>query len=262
MIYPLILSNKQYFIFKLCYNGVIRKWVCHMKVEIWSDFVCPFCFLGKRHLELALEKFSHKDNVIVKFKSFQLNDPEEALEGLPVKKVLSQKYQTPENQIDKMNEQLRKQGQDVGITLNFENLLHISTFNVHRLVKYAETVGLAEPLITKLFEAYFTHNKNINDSSTLLTLAEDIGMQSTKATEVIETCKFRNAVKEDIDLAEEMNVQGVPFFVLNEKYALTGAQPVETLLQALETVWQEEGDRFSKEKSKTEYCCGDDCKNG
>src|SRR5690625_5220554 len=143
-----------------------------MKIEVWSDFVCPYCFLGKRHLELALEKFAHKNKVIVKFKSYQLNDPKEKHEEVFVQDVLAKKYRRPKEEIEMMNNQLKEQAKEVGLSFNFEKLLHIHTFDVHRLVKYAESIHLDEPFITYLFEAYFTDNENINDQSTLLAIAK------------------------------------------------------------------------------------------
>lgn len=233
-----------------------------MKIEIWSDFVCPFCFLGKRHLELALEEFAHKEKVFLKFKSFQLNNPQDHENEIYVNKALAKKYRMPEKQINIMNEQLKIQGKEVGIKFNFEKLLHISTYDIHRMVKYAETVGASEQLITNLFEAYFTNNENISEEKTLVSLAVKAGVEKSEAEKVLETCKYGRSVKEDIELAKEMKVQGVPFFVINEKYALSGAQPVENFLEVLQTVWERDGSVFSKERGKlnqTKYCHGDAC---
>lgn len=233
-----------------------------MKIEVWSDFVCPFCFLGKRHLELALEEFAHKEKVTVIFKSFQLNDPKEEMGKQYVNDVLVEKFQMPQSQILMMNERLKEQGSEVGLTLNFDKLLQISTKDVHRLVKYAERKGQAEEFINHLFKAYFTDNDNIAEEVTLLKIAKRVGLKEGEVQRVLETCKYNRLVTEDMELAEEMKVQGVPFFVINEKYALTGAQPVETFLEVLNDVWKRDGSIFSKAKSntpKTNYCHGDAC---
>lgn len=233
-----------------------------MKIEVWSDFVCPFCFLGKRYLELAVEKFAHKEKVFITFKSFQLNDLREESGEDYVNNVLAEKYQMPKKQIDIMNERLREQGREIGLSLNFEKLLQINTKDVHRIVKYAETKGLADGLINQLFKAYFTDNENISEQETLVRIAVKAGLEEPEVQRILDSCKFNRLVKEDMELAEEMQVQGVPFFVINEKYALTGAQPVESFLEVLNDVWEREGSIFSKNRKdskKINYCHGDVC---
>lgn len=240
----------------------IRKWGCPMKIEVWSDFVCPYCFLGKRNLELALEKFAHKENVRIKYRSFQLNDPQDNEGEIYVTEALSKKYGMPKKQINLMNEQLQKQGKEAGITLNFEKLLHIQTSDVHRIVKHAESLGQSKDLINDLFEEYFTNNKNISEEETLIPLAVKAGMEEAEAKRVFETCKYGRSVKEDIELAREFNVQGVPFFVINEKYAVPGAQAVDAFIEILESIWEQEGSVFGQTDegiNNTNYCHGDAC---
>lgn len=234
-----------------------------MKIEIWSDFICPYCYLGKRHLELALEQFPHKEKVIVLYKSFQLEDHTHHNDD----QFVSEVFLNNENRIEKsmeLNERLREQALGVGLRLNVEKLLHVTTLDAHRLVKHAETIGLANELVTKLFEAYFTGNVNLHKVETLISIVKEVGMDEVKAEEILQTCKYRNSVLEDMQVAEEMAVKGIPFFVINEKYSLSGAQPIEYFQQVLETIWEEEGSKFSKHKKKlstTKYCEGNYCKD-
>ncbi|MCT1902768.1 DsbA family oxidoreductase [Oceanobacillus sojae] len=237
-----------------------------MKVEIWSDFVCPFCYIGKRRFEHALENFPHRDQVAVQFRSYQL-DP--AAQHVPDKKydeTFSELKGIPLEQVSVMNKQVADQAEEVGLTYRFDTMKYSNTFDAHRIAKLATENKKEAELTERLFQAHFTDSELLSDKNTLIRLAEEAGLNREDAENVLDSCKFRNKVNEDIDLAKQLGVQGVPFFVFNEKYAVSGAQPQETFTQVLEKVWQEEQEKpvlqsLNPNENKTSYCTGDGCEN-
>jgi predicted DsbA family dithiol-disulfide isomerase len=235
-----------------------------MKIEIWSDFVCPFCYIGKRRLELALDKFEHRDHVKIEFKSYELDPNAKSKPNQNIHEYLaSRKGMSLEHAIQ-MNENVGKQAATVGLTYNFDTMQHTNTFDAHRVVKYAETKKLGNKLVEKLLHAYFTDSELISEYETLKRLAMEVGLDAEKVGDILETNRFRNRVLEDEDLARQIGIQGVPFFVFNEKYSLSGAQSQEIFAQVLEKVWEEEKSTpmkniFHNTTSKTSYCMGEDC---
>ncbi|QDP39831.1 DsbA family oxidoreductase [Radiobacillus deserti] len=212
-----------------------------MKVEVWSDFVCPFCYIGKRRLEQALEQLPFKDQVNVEFKSFQLDPTTPAYTDKHIYESLAAKFGTTIDQVKEMNKGLIQQAAEIGLIYNYDDMKPTNTFDAHRLAKYAKTVGKEAELTEKLLHAYFTDNKNVGDTDTLAELAETVGMDKEKALETLQDkSAYADDVKTDESTARQIGVTGVPFFVLNNKYAISGAQPLETFTNALQKVWDEE----------------------
>ncbi|WP_042142321.1 DsbA family protein [Paucisalibacillus sp. EB02] len=223
-----------------------------MKIEVWSDFVCPFCYIGKRKLELALENFEHRDQVRIEFKSYELAPDAKSKKGMPLEYA------------NQMNENVGNQAAKVGLLYNFDTMQHTNTFDAHRIAKYAETKNLGKELVEKLLHAFFTDSELISDYETLKRLAMEVGLDEEEVEDVLETKRFRNRVLEDKELARQIGVQGIPFFVFNEKYSLSGAQPQDVFEQVLVKVWEEECknpalESLNKSDSKTTYCMGKDC---
>lgn len=235
-----------------------------MKIEIWSDFVCPFCYIGKRRLELALDEFEHQDHVKIEFKSYELDPNAKSKPNQNIHEYLaSRKGMSLEHAIQ-MNENVGKQAATVGLTYNFDTMQHTNTFDAHRLVKYAETKKLGNELTEKLLHAYFTNSDLISDPGTLKGLAMEVGLNGDDVDCLLETERYGNRVREDQELARQIGVQGVPFFVFNEKYAISGAQSQDVFSQVLAKVWEEEVNDPSlkslyKKDSKTSYCTGEEC---
>lgn len=237
-----------------------------MKVEIWSDFVCPFCYIGKRRFEHALEKFSHRDQVVVQFRSYQLDPTAQHIRGKNFAETFSELKGIPLEQVSVMNKQVADQAEEVGLTYRFDTMRYSNTFDAHRIAKLAAENEKEAELTERFFQAYFTDSELLSDKNTLIRLAEEAGLNKEDAESVLESCKFRTKVNEDIDLAKQLGVQGVPFFVFNEKYAVSGAQPEESFTQVLEKVWQEEQEKpvlqsLNPNENKTSYCTGDGCEN-
>ncbi|MEH7158884.1 DsbA family oxidoreductase [Neobacillus drentensis] len=212
-----------------------------MKIEVWSDYVCPFCYIGKRRLEMALDQFPHKDQVEVEFKSFELDPNTPKNIGQNIHEVLAQKYGMSVEKAKEANQGVGQQAATVGLTFNFDEMKPTNTFDAHRLAKYAQTQGKEAVVSEKLLHAYFTESKHIGEFETLAEIAEASGLDRQ---EVLKVLNDKNAyaidVRQDESLAQQYGVRGVPYFVINQKYAISGAQPMETFIGALQKVWEEE----------------------
>ncbi|MEI3598308.1 MULTISPECIES: DsbA family oxidoreductase [unclassified Oceanobacillus] len=232
-----------------------------MKIEIWSDFVCPFCYIGKRILEKALEGFPHNESVIIEYKSYQLDPTAEHIPGKDFYKTFSELKGISLDEVKRMNEQVSAQAKLVGLDYRFDTMQYANTFDAHRLFHYAEQKGKGEAMTERLLHAYFTESELLSDIDTLVKLAAEVGLDPEETSRMLQSKKYSQKVKEDIAVAHELGVQGVPFFVFNEKYALSGAQPSEVFSQALAKVWEEEekSPAAKKKKSKTSYCTDEGC---
>ncbi|WP_010677847.1 DsbA family oxidoreductase [Bacillus timonensis] len=212
-----------------------------MKIEVWSDFVCPFCYIGKRRLEEALEQFPNRDQVEVEFKSFELDPNAKLYSGQSIHELLASKYGTSVAQAQQMNENVGQQAEGVGLKYDFEKMKHTNTFDAHRLAKYAATIGKEKELTELLLHSYFEEGKLISDHDVLADLAESVGIARGEVLDVLrDEKKFANEVRIDEAIAQQIGVTGVPFFVINQKYSISGAQPTSTFLGALQQVWKEE----------------------
>lgn len=211
-----------------------------MKIEVWSDFVCPFCYVGKRILENALDKFEHKDEVDVIFKSYELDPSTESDESVHFAEALAKKKNMPLESIKEMNDSIIMRAKEVGLNYNFDNMKQTNTVDAHRLAKYAETQGKGDAYTERVLKAHFEESEFIGSHDTLVRLASNIGLDETEARDVLESGKYLDAVRADQSEATQLGVQGVPFFVINRKYAVSGAQPEEMFVQTLEKIWAEE----------------------
>ncbi|MFT4415909.1 DsbA family oxidoreductase [Fredinandcohnia humi] len=212
-----------------------------MKIEVWSDFVCPFCYIGKRRLEEALAQFPNRDQVEVEFKSFELDPNAQLYSGKSIHEALASKYNVSVEEAKQMNGSVGQQAETVGLHFNFEDMKPTNTFDAHRLAKYAETVGKEKEITEKLLHSYFVESKLISDQETLTEIAVSLGLDRNEVVQVLEDkTKFSNDVRIDEAFAQQIGVRGVPFFVINQKYSISGAQPTSTFLGALQQVWKEE----------------------
>lgn len=235
-----------------------------MKIEVWSDFVCPFCYIGKRRLEMALEKFSHIDEVTVEYKSYELDPNAEKNPGKNIHELLAGKYGMSVEKAKNSNEELGKQAADIGLTYNFDTMQHTNTFDAHRVAKYADENGKGKEITERLLNAYFTESRLISDHATLIELAGEVGLDKDEVTKLLKVDDYAIHVRADEEQARQIGVQGVPFFVFNEKYAVSGAQPPEAFSEVLEKVWEEENEKpvlesLNPTKSKTTYCTDEGC---
>lgn len=235
-----------------------------MKVEIWSDVVCPFCYIGKRRFEEALKQFEHRSEVEKVYRSFQLDPTADKNPTEDVHTILAKKYNMPYEEAKRMNQQVTDQASEVGLEFNFDIAVHANTFDAHRLSHFAAQHGKMYELMERLMQAYFTEGKNVSDFDVLVNLAEKVGLPKEDTLKVLNSNDFAENVRDDISQSQQIGVRGVPFFVFNRKYAVSGAQPTEVFLEVLNRVYEEEKEEpqlqvLNEKKSNTEYCDDDSC---
>ncbi len=211
-----------------------------MKVEIWSDIVCPFCYIGKRKFESALADFAGKDKVEIEWKSFQLDPEMDNKEGLNVHEYLGKRKGGTAADGKRMNDGMTAAAAEVGLQYDFDNGIINNTINAHRLLHWAKAAGLQNELKERIFKAYYTEGIDTADIAELVRLAEETGLDPLQARKVLEENLYVKEVLQDQQEAAELGVQGVPFYVFNRKYAVSGAQPSEVFAQVLNKALQEE----------------------
>ncbi|MEI9808309.1 MAG: DsbA family oxidoreductase [Bacteroidota bacterium] len=210
-----------------------------MKVEIWSDVMCPFCYIGKRRFENALTQFVHKEDVDIVWKSFQLNPDMKTEPGKNITQYLAEIKGWSLEQAKQANDHVTGMARELGLHYDFDKAVVANSFDAHRVVQLAKVHGKGNEMEEQLFKAYFTEGKNIADHSTLIELATAIGLDAEIVKKALESNEYAEAVEQDIYESRQIGVRGVPFFVLNDKYAVSGAQATETFLGALNTAWAE-----------------------
>ena len=211
-----------------------------MKVEIWSDIVCPFCYIGKRKFEKALDGFAAKDKVEIEWKSFQLDPEMDNKEGLSVHAYLGKRKGGTTADGKRMNDQMSAIAKEVGLNYDFDNGIINNTLPAHQLLHFAKTKGLQNELKERIFKAYYTEGKDTGDMETLLQLAKEVGLEAAEARTILQDNLYVSEVINDQEEARQIGVQGVPFYVFNRKYAVSGAQSPEVFDEVLSKVWEEE----------------------
>lgn len=211
-----------------------------IKIEVWSDFVCPFCYIGKRRLETALDKFEYKDEVELVFKSYELDPLAKKKYDENINQIIAKKYGITVEQAKKSNEQIVAQAKELGLNYNFEDLIPTNTFDAHRLAHYAKSEGKMNELTERILKAYFVDSLNISEHNVLAGLAGEAGIDTQKALEVLKSDSYTSEVRKDEEDASRLKISGVPYFVINSKYSINGAQREELFLEVLEKVKNEE----------------------
>lgn len=210
-----------------------------MKIEIWSDVMCPFCYIGKHNFEQALEKLPFNNEVEVEWKSFQLDPTLDAEKPQNTIEYFKEKKGFPTEQASQMISQVAGMGKASGIDFNFEKALIINTFTAHKLLHLAKKHGKSSEMEEALFKAHFIDGKNVGDQEVLVSLAESLGIDKDEAREALSSNEFNDGINQDIQEAQNNGISSVPFFVLNGKYAVFGAQPAEVFAEALQQTYKE-----------------------
>jgi predicted DsbA family dithiol-disulfide isomerase len=210
-----------------------------LKVQIWSDIMCPFCYIGKRRIEEALQNFEHKEAVEIEWKSYQLDASFIASPEDNMVEHLAEKYRKDNDWAQNMLDNMTQNAKAAGLDFHFEKAVLANSFNAHRLLHLAKKYNLANDLEELLFKAYLTEGKDINDLDTLSKLGIEVGLDAEAIAQVLNSDTYGTEVQKDQEEANAIGVQGVPFFVLDNKYAISGAQPASAFLETLEKVWQE-----------------------
>ncbi|WNM23707.1 DsbA family oxidoreductase [Demequina capsici] len=203
-----------------------------VNVEVWSDVACPWCYLGKHRLEKAIDAFDGE--VTVTWKSFQLDPSIPHGEHTPHAEALSKKFNAPVEQIAQMNQRLIDLGAEEGLEYNFDDYIQANTRDAHRVLHMAQERGLGGPMKDRLLKAQFTEGAIVDDLDVLSGLAEEVGLDGSAVRAMLATDRYDDEVQADIDEAAALGANGVPFFVFDRAFAVSGAQPVELFATALE----------------------------
>ena len=204
-----------------------------MRVEIFSDVVCPWCYIGKRHFEQALESFEHRDEVEVIWRAFELDPGHPRSYDGDLTQALADKYGTSRDQARAMIDGMSERARSVGLEYDLHRAKPANTFDAHRLIQLARERGLQEAAEERLFTAYMTEGADVGDHPTLVRLAGEIGLDEAEAEAVLAGNEYADAVREDERRAGQIGVTGVPFFVIDGAFGISGAQPAELMLSGL-----------------------------
>lgn len=211
----------------------------HMTIEIWSDVVCPFCYIGKREFETALAGFAHKNEVTVIWKSFELDPSAPKRSTFDMYGMLVSKYGGTRDDAQSRVDGVVQRAKTVGLDYRMDIAVIGSSFDAHRLIQLAKTKGLGDAAEERLFNAYFTEGAHLADGPTLVRLGSGIGVDAEEVERMLASTDFTDAVRADEAEAQELGISGVPFFVLDRKYGVSGAQSSDHFLNALEQAWKE-----------------------
>lgn len=211
-----------------------------VQIEVWSDVVCPFCYIGKRRLEEAIARFPHAEEVVVEWKSFLLDPNTETQVGKSINEHLAERKGWTMEQTREINKYVTDMAAGVGLDYNFDKVVVANSVNAHRVLQLAKRMHLGDAVKEALLKAYFVEGRNIDDPAELLQLAVEQGLSEADVTDVLanETL-FRKQVFADAEEAGYVGARGVPFFVFNRRYAVSGAQPTDAFLSVLEKVYGE-----------------------
>ncbi|WP_373492847.1 DsbA family protein, partial [Aquiflexum sp.] len=210
-----------------------------MKIEIWSDIMCPFCYIGKRRLESALKDFEFAEKIQIEWKSFLLNpdmvtDPQKSTQ-----EYLSETKGWSLAQTQQITQQVVDMAKEEGLVFNMDKTVVANAKNAHRLLQLAKTLEKGDAKKERLLKAYFTEGKNIDDKETLLQLALEVGLEKGRVDACLDSEEFQDKVEQDIYESRLIGVRGVPFFVLDRKYGISGAQPKEVFVETIEKAWKD-----------------------
>lgn len=210
-----------------------------MKIEIWSDIVCPFCYIGKRKFEAALNNLPFKDKIEVHWKSYQLNPSLQVDKGVDAYDILAKKKGQTREWAKEMYANIQAAGKELGLDFNFDKAVPVNTFESHRFAQLAKTIGKGNEAEELLFQAYFTNGKDLSNVEILRNIGQELGIPEEQLETLFSTDIYSGEVQRDLYEAEQIRIQGVPFFVFDRKYAISGAQDVSAFIQTLEKSFQE-----------------------
>ncbi|HEX7667682.1 MAG TPA: DsbA family oxidoreductase [Polyangiaceae bacterium] len=210
-----------------------------IKVDVFSDILCPWCYIGKRRLEAALASFPHKDDVEVTWRSFQLDPSAPRSYPGTVSDMLAKKYGMSKAQAEQKHAEMTALAAKDGLDYHFEKTKPGNSFDAHRLIKFAASKGKNVEMKERLMKGYFTDGADIGDHGALAKMAEDVGLDRAEAETVLASDAYGDEVKTDLREASQGGISGVPAFIFNDKYLVSGAQPAELLGKVLEKVWEE-----------------------
>lgn len=204
-------------------------------IDVWSDVVCPFCYLGTRQLVVALEHFEHREQVKIRHRAFELDPHAKFAYDKPLAELVAAKYDTSVSSIHVMHERLENDARELGMTWSLQTAQPTNTFDAHRVIALASTQGLGDEAIERLFRAYFCEGELISDRQRLRGLVEEVGVNGVDA--LWESDVFTDVVRADEAAAQELGISGVPSILVDSKFMVTGAQGSEQILNVVQRAW-------------------------
>lgn len=204
-----------------------------MKIEIWADYACPFCYIGKTTLDRAIEKLGIKEEVEIVYKAFQLDPNASKVSSENSITHLSKKYNVPYSEAEKIVNNVVQHGKDAGLDLRIDLVHETNTFDAHRLTKLVGKSKLINELNKALYEAHFTKGINITEAINLIKIGESVGLDSKLMNELLSSNQFETEVKRDIEEANRKNIHAVPYFLINGRTSIKGSQSLTFFVQAL-----------------------------
>jgi predicted DsbA family dithiol-disulfide isomerase len=213
-----------------------------MEIQIWSDVVCPWCYLGKRRFEHALAGFEHRDQVQVVHRAFQLDPTAPKDQTFDQADLISKKYGMPIEQFKASQAELARLGEIEGLEYNFEGGRAGNTFDAHRLIRLGLERNLQDVVIERFFRAHFTEQRSLFEADSLVALAVEAGLDGDEARSVLTEQKYTQLIEDDVRQAQAYGANGVPFFVVDERYGISGAQPTESFAGALGRAWADQAE--------------------
>ncbi len=229
-----------------------------MKIELWSDFACPFCYIGKARFEKALEKFPHRDQVEVIYKAYQLDPNAPKVMTSSAAEAFAKGHGTSVETTKEKFKMFTQTAKTVGLEYNYDIIQLTNSFDAHRIAKWARKYNQEPALTARFMKAYFTEGKNIADLDTLLELIKELGLDVSEAKAVLESKEYADIVEAEIKEARQVGVRGVPFFVLDRKYGISGAQQEEYFTEVLNTLWKENHPLETIKGADEGHTCDDD----
>lgn len=206
-----------------------------MEIDVWSDVVCPWCFIGKRRLDKALAEFEHRDEITVRHRAFQLQP--DIVTPVPIDEHLATKYQMDVAQVKQMQDNVCVIADGEGLCYNFDGSLAGNTTDAHRLLLWSGTIGRQDDLLEAMYSAYFEKSQPVFTHEDLIAVTNGIGLSEAEVRGVLDSGQFLDRVREDQQLAAQLGSTGVPFFVFDMRYGISGAQPLEAFTQTLHEAW-------------------------
>jgi predicted DsbA family dithiol-disulfide isomerase len=219
---------------------IMKRWGMSetLVIDVWSDVVCPFCYLGSRQLEAAIEQFEHRDDVVVRHRAFELDPTTPLTINQPLEELVAQKYHIPVERSRAMHRQMEEQARSFGMEWSFASAKAANSFDAHRLIALADSQGLGESMSQRLFKAYFSDGLLISDHEVLNALAEEVGVDG--AASLWSSDASTAQVRSDEAAAAELGISGVPAMLMDSKFMVLGAQGTEKILETLRRAWQRE----------------------
>lgn len=205
-----------------------------MEIQIWSDIMCPFCYIGKRRLEGAVKQLELSDEVTIVWKSFLLNPDMKTDPSRNSLEYLAETKGWTKEQTEEIVQNVVDMAKEEGLEYRMEDTKVANAMDAHRLIQLAKTVGKGDEIEERLFRAYFMEGKNIADIDVLVELGKEVGIPGDRVRESLEKGEFTDSIRRDIQESQQIGVRGVPFFVFDNQYAISGAQPVELFVQTME----------------------------